>query len=101
MPGQTGEKICVIWRPLASRQWERILEFFVTRNGSVDYSNKLDEKLKKRLEQLRHNPKVGQKTKRKGVRRIIVENYAVLFRATRDAVEVKTIVDARRNVPLD
>ena len=85
-----------------SQQWKDILAFYTERNGSDHYSTNLNEKLQKKLEFLCHSPKMGQKTKRKGIRRqIVAGRFAVFYRIKKDAIEVVAIVDARRNVPLD
>ena len=92
----------VVWTPKAEKQWDKILLFYCQRNGSKTYSNRLNEEVHRKLDTYCRNPKLGQKTQRKGIRRCIVDRkFAVFYRTKRDAIEVVAIVDARRNVPLD
>ncbi len=91
----------VIWSPKAEKQWDKILLFYCERNGSSDYSVKLNGKAHRTLEIYAAQPTLGQRTKRKNVRRCIVEKFVLFYRIIEDKLEVIAVVDARRNVPLD
>jgi plasmid stabilization system protein ParE len=93
----------VKWTPLAKKQWKNILDFYVKRNGTLDYSLKLDIKLEKLLASFRPSvDRPGELTNRKGIRRISFEDrFAVFFRIKQDCIEVTSIVDARRNIRLN
>jgi toxin YoeB len=90
----------VEWTPLAKKQWKNILNFYIKRNGTPNYSLKLDIRLEKLLASFRPNiDQPGELTNRKGIRRISFENrFAVFFRIKQDCIEVTSIVDARRNI---
>jgi plasmid stabilization system protein ParE len=91
------------WAPLAKKQWKNILEFYVKRNGTPNYSLKLDIRLEKLLTSFRPGiDQPGELTTRKGIRRISFENhFAVFFRMKQNCIEVTSIVDARRNIRFD
>jgi plasmid stabilization system protein ParE len=97
---QTRSKRCLVWRPRAQKQWENILTFYVTRNKSLEYSSKLDERLHKLLDLLcMKDLTPGELTNRKGIRQISFEDrFVVFFRMKRDCIEITSIVDARRNI---
>ncbi|MDR1963782.1 MAG: type II toxin-antitoxin system RelE/ParE family toxin [Planctomycetaceae bacterium] len=100
---QTREKLRLVWRPKAQKQWDKILTFYATRNQSLDYSLKLDERLYELLDILcikEFTP--GELTSRRRLRRISFEkHFAVFFRVKRDCIEVTSIVDARQNIRLN
>ena len=102
MPEQTRKKLSLKWTTRAEEEWERILTFYTIRNGSRTYSLKLDTELKHILELLCIQPGMGQETKRKGIRRrVIARRFALFYQFDSESVTVVSIVDARRNVPLD
>ncbi len=101
MSEKPREKLPLKWIDEAKEEWEQILAFFARRNGSVTYSLKLDAELQQILERLRDNPHMGQRMRKKNVRRVTFQNYALFFRVKSNCLEVVAVVDARRNVPLD
>jgi len=52
------------------------------------------------LEQIKNDPELGEKTTRRGVRRRILGKYAVFYRVRKTNIELMSVVDMRRNVPL-
>jgi plasmid stabilization system protein ParE len=100
---QTCSKLCLVWRPRAQKQWEKILSFYLTRNKSQEYLLQLEERLNELLDLLcteYFTP--GELTNRKGIRRISFENrFAIFFRIKQNCIEVTSIVDARRNIRLN
>ncbi len=53
----------VIWTKASEIQLQEILEFFINRNKSGDYSRKLYQKFKAELKTVAKNPELGIKTK--------------------------------------
>ena len=86
----------------ASQQWRDILLYYTERNRSDRYSNKLDKELQTMFAMICNDPRRGKRIKRKGMRRcVIAKRFAVFYRFDLECVEIISIVDARRNVPLD
>ena len=77
------------------------LTVYIQRNGSATYSLKLDERIQRALNALCRQPEMGEKTTRKGIRRFVVENYALFYRFDTEELIVEAIIDGRRNVSLD
>ncbi len=94
-------KLRLIWKGKAQRQKDAILAFFFKRNGSYAYSEKLAADWEHVLDLACEDPGMGQATKRKGIRRFVVGNYALLYRIGTEELTVEAVVDARRNVLLD
>jgi len=87
----------LIWSPQAREQWKEILRFYTKRNGSADYSRRLNKKLLTVLRMLRQWPEVGEVTNgEKNYRRHVVEYYAVFYRITGEGIEIAEIRDSRR-----
>ncbi len=101
MSGAFREKFPLIWDVEAEKQWNEILLFFAERNGSLDYSLQLDDRLGDLLELIRKEPEMGEKTNRPNTRRHVFGNYAVFYRIGDNRIEVVGVRDARRDVPLD
>ena len=87
----------VIWHPKAHRELLEILEFFEKRNNSCRYSRKLYDKIAKRLSLLGNDSLLGEVTDNENVRRLVVENYSILYWIRPDTVEVLSIRDGRRH----
>ena len=99
---ETRGNLSLTWTQKAEGEWKEILTFYTVRNGSRTYSLKLDEELQKKLTTICSHPELGEKTKRKGIRRCVVaRRFAVFYQFDSECVEIITIVDARRNVSLD
>jgi toxin YoeB len=91
----------VNWKSKAAKQWKSTLQFYSERNGSDTYSEKLDGQMQRAIESLCRQPGMGEKTKRKGIRRLVVGNYALFYRFDTEELIVEAIIDGRRGVSLD
>ena len=90
-----------IWKSKATKQWKSNLQFYSERNGSDTYSKKLDGQMQHVIESLCRQPGMGEKTKRKGIRRLVVGNYALFYRFNSEELIVEAIIDGRRGISLD
>ena len=90
-------KKSVIWSSKAKNELIEILEFFKERNGSCQYSRKLDNKIEKRLSLVTDDCLLGEETDDENVRQLVVENYSIIYWIRSDAIEVLSIRDARRD----
>ena len=86
------------WSPVAQEQWKEILRFYTKRNGSVDYSRRLNKKLLAMLRMIRLWPEIGEETDVAGdYRRHVIEYYAVYYWISDNEIEVAEIRDGRRD----
>ena len=86
------------WSPVAQEQWKEILRFYTKRNGSADYSRRLNKELLAMLRMICHWPEIGEKTDGvRNYRRYVVEYHAVYYWITDDKIEVAEIRDGRRS----
>ena len=89
------------WKSKAAKQWKNILEFYSHRNGSDTYSEKLNDHIQHVIGLLCLQPEMGEKTKRKGIRRFVVGNYALFYRFNIEELTIEAIIDGRRGVSFD
>ncbi len=89
------------WTRKARNQWKNILRFCSERNGSDKYSLKLNANLMRVLDLLSSQTEMGAFTKRQGIRRHVVGNHVLFYRAGSGCLEIIAILDARREVSLD
>ena len=74
-----------------------ILEFWINRNKSKTYGEKLDSLFDKSVESLSNHPEQGKKTNYKNIRIKIVRHYLIFYLIQEREVEIIRIWDSRRN----
>ncbi len=87
----------VIWHSKARAEFATILAFFRERNGSNDYSRRLLQGLRRKLEIVRVVPQMGEATGRPDERVMPYENYMVVYRIRPNEIEILAVWDARRD----
>ena len=74
-----------------------ILDYWIERNKSKTFSEKLDILFDKSLESLSIHPRQGKKTDYRDIRIKTVRHYLIYYRIQDKCIEVIRIWDARRN----
>ncbi|QQR85118.1 MAG: type II toxin-antitoxin system RelE/ParE family toxin [Flavobacteriales bacterium] len=74
-----------------------ILAYWVERNGSTLYSEKLDGMFRSALRLIASQPKIGRPTSDPDVRVKTVGDHLIFYSATSNAVHVLTLWHVRRN----
>jgi plasmid stabilization system protein ParE len=74
-----------------------ILDYWINRNKSKNYSRKLDRLFDKKLSGAAKDPESGKKTDYKNIRIKIATHYLIFYRIQEKHIEVVRIWDARRN----
>ena len=87
----------VIWTTVSEIQLQEILEFFVKRNKSSQYSRKLYRKIKSELKTAAKNPEIGIRTKLDHIRGLIIEDYIIFYEIFEDKILVLKVWDCRQN----
>ena len=73
-----------------------ILDYWIQRNKSTKYSDKLDVLFDQAIELVARFPESGKKTDYRNVRIKIVRHYLVYYRIKKDGIEVVRIMDPRK-----
>jgi plasmid stabilization system protein ParE len=87
----------IVWSNRAKKRLYGILEFYITRNKSKIYSNKLQRLINKEVKLLLKHPDLGLKTTEDTTRGLIIENYIVYYETTDDKIVIHSIWDSRQN----
>jgi len=74
-----------------------ILEYWIDRNKSKNYSIKLNKLFDKSINTLSNYPEQGKKTDYKNIRIKIVRHYLIFYQIRDEFIEIVRIWDARRN----
>jgi plasmid stabilization system protein ParE len=85
------------WSSQSKIDLSTILEFFYIRNGSKNYSKKLNSKLRKAIRLLSKHPLLGIQSDVENIRTLVERDYAIFYQLTDDSVRIITIWDCRQN----
>jgi plasmid stabilization system protein ParE len=94
----------VIWSVRARDERQAILEYWNIRNGNKDYSRKIAEEFREAIQYIAEHNYIGVATDEKNVRIAVSGHYLIFYEIKKDAVEVLTVWDTRRdpqNLKLD
>jgi len=87
----------LIWSNRAKISIYRILKFYIDRNKSNTYSEKLFNIFNKEIQLLTKYPNLGVLTNIKNVRGLITGNYIIYYEITRKEIIIHTTWDSRQN----
>jgi len=87
----------IVWSNRAKKRLYGILEFYIQRNKSKNYSNKLNRLLQKEVKILLKFPEIGLKTTEDTTRGLIIDDYIIFYEITDDKIIIHTIWDSRQN----
>lgn len=86
----------VNWSLRAIHDKLEIFEYWINRNKSKSYSEKLDRLFDKAMMAATKNPESGKKTDHREVRLKIIRHYLIFYRINAESLEVIRVWDARR-----
>jgi len=87
----------IVWSNRAIKRLYGILEFYIERNKSKTYSNKLYRLLHKEVKILLKYPEIGLKTTEDTTRGLIVDDYIIYYEITDEKIIIHTIWDSRQD----
>jgi len=87
----------IVWSNRAKKRLYGILEFYIQRNKSKTYSNKLNRLLHKEVQILIKFPDIGLKTTEETTRGLIIDDYVIYYEITDDKIIIHTIWDSRQD----
>lgn len=87
----------IIWSKRAKRDWLEILEYWVQRNKSKNFSIKLNQHIEKDLILILKFPLKGKKTDISNIRVINIKDYLMYYEIKGETLLILTIRDSRRN----
>lgn len=87
----------IVWSNRARKRLYNILDFYIERNKSKIYSNKLQKLISKEVKLLLKHPDLGLKTTEDSTRGLIIENFIIYYELAEDKIIIHTIWDSRQN----
>lgn len=87
----------VIWSLRAQSDRQAILEYWHTRNGTKNYSNKLAAEFRETVRYIAEHNYIGVGTDEENVRIAVCGHYLIFYELKKETVEVLTVWDPRRN----
>lgn len=88
------------WSLEARLDLYNILDFYITRNGTITYSKRLNAKITKSIRLLSRNPLIGTQTDYDSVRALITGDYQIIYEIFDQLILIIMIWDSRRD-PVD
>lgn len=85
----------IVWSKLATQNLLSILEYFVVRNYSSEYSRKLNKQIKTSIHLLQKFPYIGFLTDVENVRGLIEGNYVIFYKIEETEIVIISIWDTR------
>ena len=87
----------IVWSLQAKSNRIQILEYWIERNKSKEYSIKLNNLFKEAAEFVSEFPEVGKLTDDKTARIKIVRDYLIVYESYKNHIVVLAIFDSRQN----
>lgn len=87
----------IIWSEKAQEDRIQILKYWIKRNQSHTYSQKLFNDFNSVLNIVSHYPKIGKITSRPNSRIIVIHDYWIIYRVQPTMIIVDRIWDVRQN----
>ena len=87
----------VVWTETARKARRKILEYWIIRNRSKTYSQKLSVLFKEKIQLLATQNYVGKPTDFNEVRGTLVTHFTIFYKITSDQIIIVGIWDNRRN----
>ena len=87
----------VIWSLRAHQDRLEILEYWIKRNKSKTYSEKLYSLINSSVELIAEHPEIGRTTDEPGVRLKIVRDYYLVYEDDGEYLNILAIWDTRQN----
>lgn len=87
----------ITWTIQANSERKEILEYWIKRNKSKDFSIRLNLLIIENLKLISFEPTIGKKTDIENVRIRIIRNYLLIYEIKQNEIIVLSIWDSRRN----
>lgn len=88
----------VTWSQRAKNELDDTCNFWINKNKSNTYSDKLLDETLRKINLIIENPKIGIESKKSNLRRVLVlENFSLTYRASKSHIQIVSFFDNRRN----
>ena len=87
----------IIWSRRSQNDRIDILEYWIRRNRSQTYSEKLNKLFKEAVKQIADYPEIGKPSDNKNIRIKVVRDYLILYELKDKQITILTIWDSRQD----
>ncbi|WP_312822371.1 type II toxin-antitoxin system RelE/ParE family toxin [Epilithonimonas sp.] len=88
----------IIWTQRAKNELDDTCNFWINKNKSNTYSEKLLDETLRKINIILENPKIGVESKKRKLRRVLVlENFSLTYKFSKDRIHIISFFDNRRN----
>jgi len=87
----------IFWTKNAVQQRNYVFDYWNKRNGSLNYSKKLNSAIKERITLLKNNSKLGKKSNFKDIRVISLKHYSILYKIDNSKIIITGFWDNRQS----
>jgi len=87
----------IVWTDNSIKELENILEFYIKRNNSINFSSWLLDEIEKRIEIISFYPKIGRETDLSNLRILPFNNYGIIYKERDETIFIESIWDFRQN----
>ncbi len=87
----------IIWSIRAQQDRLQILGYWIERNKSKTYSEKLYNIFNSAIELIAEHPEIGKRTDQRGIRAKIVRDYMIFYHYSKLHLNIMAIWDTRQN----
>ena len=89
----------IIWSESASKDLDKILNFYEERNGNAVFSKRLLQEFKKLTKLIQQNNFLGRpvETQTSKLRVFVIGNYLLFYEVKKETIEIKLVWDNRQD----
>lgn len=88
----------IIWTQKTNFERKEILEYWILRNRSKNFSIKLNKLIVDTTQALAEHPTIGRKTNLENVRVKIIRDYLIFYEFSESELVILSIWDGRRDI---
>ncbi len=90
-------KRTVVWTETAARQRREILKYWVNRNGTTTYAEKLIELISEQIKVISVNPKLFKKTDFPNTHVSVLGHFSIFYKYTKSSIIITAFWDNRQD----
>jgi len=91
------DEMKLFWTFTARAQRDQIFQYWNQRNGTANYSRKLNREIRERLDLLKTNPLMGKPTKFHNTRFLVMRHYSIFYQSKTTEIIITGIWDNRKD----
>jgi len=88
----------IIWSLRASKELDQTFNYWINKNKSNSYSNKIIDETLRKINLIIENPKIGIESKKSRLRRVLIlDNFSLSYKLSKNKIHIVSFFDNRRD----